>query len=344
MARGRLRVCLIVISLFVLAFLGASSIQRLYQLLRLPFVWYGSAVYATISQQHDHFDLTFESYGANYSVQDDGFRPLIPARMHHIHLGPNPPKPEWIAARSDCLRQHESWEFFLWNDNNAPQFVEANYPHLYEMWKNYPFVVQRVDALRYMTLKTYGGAVLDFDLACKRSMEPLRRFEFVAPAAHPAGFSIGMMLASQNNTFVNSLVESLPRFNHVFPLLPYVTVMFSTGCHYASTVFTLQKERAKYRILSGTLNQPNLHMLNGYVNTPLFRHLGSSSWHAGDARLILKLKNTPPKYIALAAVIAITVLATLICCMCSLRHRLRSRRDVESLARSSPSKSSCKDT
>ena len=157
MARGRLRVCLIVISLFVLAFLGASSIQRLYQLLRLPFVWYGSAVYATISQQHDHFDLTFESYGANYSVQDDGFRPLIPARMHHIHLGPNPPKPEWIAARSDCLRQHESWEFFLWNDNNAPQFVEANYPHLYEMWKNYPFVVQRVDALRYMTLKTYGG-------------------------------------------------------------------------------------------------------------------------------------------------------------------------------------------
>lgn len=122
-----------------------------------------------------------------------------------------------------------------------------------------------------------------------------------------------------------------------------MTIDLLTSC-LSRTVFTLQKERAKYRILSGTLNQPNLHMLNGYVNTPLFRHLGSSSWHAGDARLILKLKNTPPKYIALAAVIAITVLATLICCMCSLRHRLRSRRDVESLARSSPSKSSCKDT
>jgi hypothetical protein len=23
-------------------------------------------------------------------------------------------------------------------------------------------------------------------------------------------------------------------FNHAWPLLPYVTVMFSTGCHYAS--------------------------------------------------------------------------------------------------------------
>lgn len=84
-----------------------------------------------------------------------------------------------------------------------------------------------------LTLKKQG-AVLDFDLACKRSLEPLRQFDFVAPAAHPTGFSIGMMLASPNNTFVRSLIESLPMFNHAWPLLPYVTVMFSTGCHYAS--------------------------------------------------------------------------------------------------------------
>jgi hypothetical protein len=32
-------------------------------------------------------------------------------------------------------------------------------------------------------------------------------------------------------------------------------------------------------------------MLNGYVNTPLFRHLGSSSWHGRDARLISFFKN-----------------------------------------------------
>ncbi|KAJ5485447.1 hypothetical protein N7539_005435 [Penicillium diatomitis] len=343
MARGRLRLFLALVCVSVLVFLSAAHIQRLYQLLRMPFIWSGAAVDATISQQRDQFDLTFASYPANYSVRDDDHRALIPARIHHIHLGPNPPKPEWLAARSDCLKQHESWEFFLWNDENASQFVEANYPHLYEMWRNYPFVVQRVDALRYMTLKTYGGAVLDFDLACKRSMEPLRRFEFVAPAAHPAGFSIGMMLASPNNTFVNSMVESLPRFNHVFPLLPYVTVMFSTGCHYASTIFTLQKERSNYRILSGTTDKPRLHMLNGYVNTPLFRHLGSSSWHEGDARLILLLKHTDPKYIALAAFVAITVLVSSIWCMCMIRYRLLSRRDVESLARVSPNKSSCKD-
>jgi hypothetical protein len=67
-------------------------------------------------------------------------------------------------------------------------------------------------------------------------MGPLRRFDFVAPAAHPTGFSIGMMLSSPNNTFVRDLVDNLPKYNRAWFFLPYVTVMFSTGCHYASYV------------------------------------------------------------------------------------------------------------
>ena len=78
------------------------------------------------------------------------------------------------------------------------------------------------------------GVVLDFDLACKRSLGPLRRFEFVAPAAHPTGFSIGFMMANQGNEFVRDLVNNLAPYNHVWFYLPYVAVMFSTGCHYAS--------------------------------------------------------------------------------------------------------------
>lgn len=31
------------------------------------------------------------------------------------------------------------------------------------------------------------------------------------------------------------------------------------------------------------------HKLNGHVVTPLFEHLGASSWHKGDAKVILQL-------------------------------------------------------
>ncbi len=74
------------------------------------------------------------------------------------------------------------------------------------------------------------------DLKCKRSLGPLRRFSFVAPAAHPTGFSIGFMMASKNNDFVLNVVRSLEAYNRHWLMLPYPTVMFSTGCHFASYV------------------------------------------------------------------------------------------------------------
>lgn len=78
------------------------------------------------------------------------------------------------------------------------------------------------------------GTVLDMDLKCTRSLGPLRRFDFVAPAAHPMGFSIGFMMASQHNPFVGELIRNLPAYDKNWFGLPYPAVMFSTGCHYAS--------------------------------------------------------------------------------------------------------------
>ena len=40
-------------------------------------------------------------------------------------------------------------------------------------------------------------------------------------------------------------------------------------------------------MLGGTRENPRLHRLNGPVSTPLFDHLGSSSWHSFDAAMIV---------------------------------------------------------
>jgi hypothetical protein len=42
-------------------------------------------------------------------------------------------------------------------------------------------------------------------------------------------------------------------------------------------------DQAHLKILDST------HKLNGHVVTPLFEHLGASSWHKGDAKVILQL-------------------------------------------------------
>lgn len=43
------------------------------------------------------------------------------------------------------------------------------------------------------------------------------------------------------------------------------------------------------KILAGPKDNPKLHSLNGDVVTPLFHHLGSSSWHSYDAHLIVSI-------------------------------------------------------
>ncbi|OGM45767.1 glycosyl transferase [Aspergillus bombycis] len=303
MCFSRVRLVLVLCLLAsLLLFLTSPLAVQLRLLLRMPFIWQKSAAGSILSHDRDGFDVTFRAYDSEQPLPHSS---LVPATLHHVHLGGTALRPEWLTAREECLRIHPGWKTHTWDDTTANQFVREHFPELQDTWNSYPYLVQKVDALRYMILYIHGGAILDLDLVCKRSLEPLRRFDFVAPAAYPAGFSIGMILSTPKNSFVRDLIDNLPRFNRRWFLFPYVTVMFSTGCHYASTIYTTQANRTSLRILSGTPGRPNMHMLNGEVDTPLFRHLGTSSWHANDALFVRMVEEFGGRvlYCVLSAVV-----------------------------------------
>lgn len=123
--------------------------------------------------------------------------------------------------------------------------------------------------------------MLDMDLKCRSSLGPLRRFSFVAPEAYPSGFSISFMMASRANAFIGDILRSLPVYDKHWFGLPYATVMFSTGGHFASVIHAAQPDRSELKILPAPL-----HSLNGPAATPIFEHFGSSSWHSWDAQMI----------------------------------------------------------
>jgi len=240
----------------------------------------------------DGFDITFEYYDRH---QDSAapYENLVPPILHHIALSEGAAAhAKWTDVRQTCLNMHKGWDAFLWTDATADSFVAEHFPDLVGMWRSYRYPIQKIDSLRYMVLYHYGGVILDMDLQCNRALGPLRRFDFVAPAAHPTGFSIGFMMASPRNEFVGELVHNLERYNRHWLGLPYPTVMFSTGCHYASTIHAFQRDRSNLKILAGSKGLPNMHRLNGPVSTPLFDHLGSSSWHSYDAAMIVSLSRS----------------------------------------------------
>ncbi|KAK1756420.1 hypothetical protein QBC47DRAFT_185877 [Echria macrotheca] len=282
--------CLIIFGILGL-WCARTFLHQLWTLAALPVIWWDHSDRFLLSAQVDDFDITF----ANYSVHQVSAAPYedrVPAILHHVAMGGAGAEAhieKWKTVRQTCIDMHPDWEVFLWTDDLANQFVADNYPELYDMWRTYRYPIQKIDALRYMILYHYGGVILDMDLQCRRALGPLRRFNFVAPAAHPTGFSVGFMMASKRNEFVGRLVQNLEGYNRHWLGLPYPTVMFSTGCHYASTVHAYQPNRSELKILAGPPNNFKLHSLNGHVATPIFDHLGSSSWHSYDASMITSL-------------------------------------------------------
>lgn len=83
------------------------------------------------------------------------------------------------------------------------------------------------------------------------------------------------------------------------------------------TIYTTQANRTGLRILSGPPTDPRMHMLNGFVDTPLFSHLGTSSWHAQDVVIFKFLDALRASWTYLLAfgvgfgIVALIVLGTL---------------------------------
>ena len=222
------------------------------------------------------------SYPLNQTSASPNYTDVVPPILHHILIGSIKldERPSWKRAREACLKWHPNYEYKFWNDSSAEELILKKYPWFYSTWKSYPYPIQRADSLRYLILYHYGGIFLDLDLHCRRSLGPLRRFEFISPAAYPVGISNGFLMASARHPFIKVLVDQLPLFNRNF-LLPYATVMFSTGCMYLSAQYSLYNDRCHLKLLDY-----KIHRLSGHVSTPLFTHDGSSSWHSKDALLI----------------------------------------------------------
>jgi len=238
--------------------------------------------------------LPTEQYGGGVSYSQPDEPDLVPPILHHILLGMDRrrmPK-SWTASRNSCLALHPesaNYTHHFWDDESALKFMRKHYSFFLRDFLDYRHTIQRADALRYFVLHHYGGIFLDMDLECRRSLGPLRRFPIVNINASPVGVSNGFMMAQAKHPFTEQLIKSLKYYDRTWLGVPYFDIMLSTGPMFLSTEhlrFPVPQRFTQLRILGG-----RQHRLNGRVVTPLFRHLGASSWHQGDAKLVLKIRE-----------------------------------------------------
>jgi mannosyltransferase OCH1-like enzyme len=70
---------------------------------------------------------------------------------------------------------HKDWEYLFWTDEMNRNFIKEHFGFFLHVYDNYPFPIQRVDAVRYFLLFKYGGFYIDMDFECLANIDPITR-------------------------------------------------------------------------------------------------------------------------------------------------------------------------
>jgi mannosyltransferase OCH1-like enzyme len=142
-----------------------------------------------------------------------------------------------------------------------------------------------VDALRYFLLHHYGGVYIDLDIFPYRPLTPLLTFPAVACRTAPTGISNDILFSTPQHPFFTLVLNRLHTYNRNL-LLPYITIMYTTGPLFFSAVW-IEYLRGSARG-GGPLERLRV-LSKGPVRGDsygFFKNIQGGSWHGKDLELI----------------------------------------------------------
>lgn len=211
---------------------------------------------------------------------------LIPKIIHQTYKTTAIPE-EWKEGQQRCIDLHPDYKYILWTDEMADTFIREEYPWFLKTFENYRYPIERADAIRYFVLYHMGGIYIDLDDGCERRLDPLLTVPAFARKTSPTGISNDVLGSVPRHPFFSKVLNSLEKYDRNW-LVPYITIMASTGPLFISMVWKQYKrwgvpENGVVRIL-----QPADYKMHTYS---FFSISKGSSWHLDDAKFVKSLAN-----------------------------------------------------
>lgn len=213
----------------------------------------------------------------------------IPKIIHQTYINESIPQ-RWRAAQQACIDLHTpDYEYILWTDQKAHDFIAQEYHWFLDTFEGYAHPIQRADAIRYFVLAHYGGVYIDLDDGCERRLDPLLTYRAFLRRTIPTGISNDVMGAVPHHPFFVRVTESLKGANRSW-VLPYITIMASTGPLFLSVVWKkwIGEHAAEQEANEDWEGRVRVLMPDEYDKHAwsFFRTYKGDSWHGGDAKLI----------------------------------------------------------
>lgn len=238
---------------------------------------------------------------------------LIPKIIHQTYKTEEIPE-HWKDGQQRCIDLHPDYKYILWTDEMAREFIKEEYSWFLDTFDGYRYPIERADALRYFLLTHFGGVYIDLDDGCERKLDPLLTVPAFARKTSPTGISNDVMGSVPRHPFFLKVINSLKKYDRNW-LVPYITIMFSTGPLFVSVIWKQYKrwgvpENGVVRIL-----QPADYKKHSYS---FFSISQGSSWHLDDAHFIKSLANHILACVVLGFVVAFIILYAEYCFYCWL--------------------------
>lgn len=206
---------------------------------------------------------------------------IIPKIIHQTYKNETIPE-VWREAQQSCIDLHPDYEYILWTNEKAREFIAHEYPWFLATFDGYKYPIQRADSIRYFVLAHYGGTYIDLDDGCNRRLDPLLSYPAWVRRTVPTGISNDAMGSVPQHPFFLRVIELLQSYDRSW-LLPYITVMYSTGPLFLSVIWKEYMQEAM-----GESARVRILMQDEYnkYSWSFFTHHVGNSWHGKDARLI----------------------------------------------------------
>lgn len=202
--------------------------------------------------------------------------------------------------RDSWVTNNPNWLYYCWNYENCEKLIKTYYPQHLEMYKKYPYLIQKCDAVRYFILDRYGGLYADMDYECIKSFDLV--FEkyigdiYLVETPNKLGSDIHisnslMYSKTSNNIFWKKLFIELEK-NQKAPIYygRHLTIMFTTGPAILNKVFnkyklTLRLDYFPYRYFHPAGLTDNISINDRQELYAM--HKGAGSWESADSKILI---------------------------------------------------------
>jgi mannosyltransferase OCH1-like enzyme len=249
----------------------------------------------------------------------------IPKIIHQVWINDtflgNPKRDvpqEWIKSIELWKEIHPDWTHILWTDDMALTYLNKFHPDVIDHYKNYEYLIQRADMIRYFILYDYGGVYCDLDLYPSKNIDDY----IIGPYDHfvySAGSDVttnAFMISPKGSNIMRELCSKLKKDVPWFCVGKHLKVMYSTGPNFLYNV--LLNTKNPYIILSRKLFYPYSSSEDKMINettqdiviSPIKNTSGS--WHSIDSIIYTFINKNKEIFITIGILSVLLVIIGLI--------------------------------